>query len=69
MTALRKIWNNYSLFFRLDGLVNEYDETDIFESGRSDAVKTQVTERWQYEMADFFVQPGAITTREEIFNV
>src|SRR5881397_951055 len=56
--ALRETgWNNYSLFLRSDGLLVEYLETEDFERASAGMAKREVNERWQREMADFFVQP------------
>jgi L-rhamnose mutarotase len=76
LKALRETgWNNYSLFLRPDGLLVGYLETANFESARAGMAKREVNERWQREMADFFVQPdGALPDRamaplEEVFHV
>ena len=68
-------WNNYSLFLRSDGLLVGYLETANFQSARADMAKREVNERWQREMADFFVQPDsalpdqAKAPLEEVFHV
>jgi L-rhamnose mutarotase len=68
-------WNNYSLFLRADGLLVGYLETDDFERARAGMARREVNERWQREMADFFVQPEgllpdqAMAPLEEIFHV
>lgn len=74
--ALRKTgWNNYSLFLRPDGLLVGYLETENFELARAGMAKREVNERWQREMADFFVQPeGVLPDRamqplEEVFHL
>jgi L-rhamnose mutarotase len=68
-------WNNYSLFLRPDGLLVGYLETDNFESARAGITRREVNERWQREMASFFVQPEgllpdqAMAPLEEVFHV
>ena len=68
-------WNNYSLFLRPDGLLVGYLETDNFERARSGMARREVNERWQQEMAGFFVQSEsllpdqAMVLLEEVFHV
>jgi L-rhamnose mutarotase len=68
-------WNNYSLFLRPDGLLVGYLETDNFERARAGMARREINERWQREMAGFFVQPEgllpdqAMAPLEEIFHV
>jgi L-rhamnose mutarotase len=76
LAALRETgWNNYSLFLRPDGLLVGYLETEDFEGARAGMAGREVNERWQREMADFFVQPdGALPDRsmqplEEVFHL
>lgn len=76
LNALRETgWNNYSLFLRSDGLLVGYLETESFESARARMAKREVNERWQHEMAGFFVQPDAalpdqaMAPLEEVFHV
>jgi L-rhamnose mutarotase len=76
LAALRDTgWNNYSLFLRPDGLLVGYLETEDFARARAAMAKREVNERWQREMADFFVQPdGSLPDRamaplEEVFHL
>ena len=76
LQALRETgWNNYSLFLRPDGLLVGYLETDDFERARAAMARREVNQRWQREMAGFFVQPeGLLPDRamqplEEIFHL
>jgi L-rhamnose mutarotase len=68
-------WHNYSLFLRPDGLLVGYLETEDFERARAAMAEREVNERWQREMADFFVQPeGVLPDRamlplEEVFHL
>jgi L-rhamnose mutarotase len=75
-TALRETgWNNYSLFLRSDGLLVGYLETADFDRARAEMAKRDVNERWQREMAGFFVQPDSdlpdrmIVPLEEVFHL
>ena len=68
-------WSNYSLFLRDDGLLVGYLETGSFEKARQEMAKREVNERWQREMADFFLQPAglfpdrAMQPLEEVFHL
>ncbi|WGL51862.1 L-rhamnose mutarotase [Nocardioides sp. BP30] len=48
-------WSNYSLFLRPDGLLIGYFETTSLEEAVSAMNRTDVNERWQAQMGDFFV--------------
>ena len=55
LDALRDAgWRNYSLFLREDGLLIGYLETDDFEAAQRAMAATEVNDRWQGEMAEFF---------------
>jgi L-rhamnose mutarotase len=76
LAALRETgWTNYSLFLRPDGLLVGYLETENFERARAGMANREVNERWQREMADFFLQPdGVLPDRameplEEVFHL
>jgi L-rhamnose mutarotase len=76
LAALRETgWQNYSLFLRPDGMLVGYLETEDFERARAGMAKREVNDRWQREMADFFVQPdGTLPDRameplEEVFHL
>ena len=76
LQALRETgWRNYSLFLRPDGLLTGYLETDDFERARKAMSEREVNERWQRDMAPFFVQPSgdlpdrAMSPLEEIFHL
>jgi L-rhamnose mutarotase len=68
-------WSNYSLFLRSDGLLVGYLETEDFEQARREMSKRDVNERWQREMAPFFMNaPGvapdqAMLPLEEVFHL
>jgi L-rhamnose mutarotase len=56
MAALSECgWRNYSLFLRADGLLVGYLETPDFERALADMKQYDVNERWQREMAPFFL--------------
>jgi L-rhamnose mutarotase len=74
--ALRETgWNNYSLFLREDGLLVGYLETEDFERARREMGKREVNDRWQREMAPFFlnapdISPDrAMVPLEEVFHL
>lgn len=48
-------WHNYSLFLKDDGTLIGYLETDDFAAAQAAMAATEVNERWQIEMKDFFV--------------
>jgi len=55
LAALRKTgWHNYSLFLREDGLLIGYFETPSLKRALKGMAQTEVNERWQKEMGDFF---------------
>ena len=68
-------WTNYSLFLRPDGLLIGYLETEDFERARAKMAEHEVNERWQREMAGFFLQTngtlpdGAMEPLEEVFHL
>lgn len=68
-------WHNYSLFLRDDGLLIGYVETATIEVAQSRMAATAVNERWQAEMAGFFVgledatADTGFTQLEEIFHL
>jgi L-rhamnose mutarotase len=68
-------WRNYSLFLRDDGLLVGYLETDDFESARARMAQRAVNEKWQREMAGYFLHSdgklpdGAMQPLEEVFHL
>ena len=69
-------WSNYSLFLRPDGLLVGYLETENFERAREEMAKREVNERWQRDMAAFFIPPApgdlpdrALLRLEEVFHL
>jgi L-rhamnose mutarotase len=47
-------WHNYSLFLRDDGLLIGYVEADDLEAAQQAMAATEVNERWQAQMTDYF---------------
>jgi L-rhamnose mutarotase len=47
-------WHNYSLFLRDDGLLIGYVETPSLADAQAGMARTDVNDRWQAEMAEFF---------------
>lgn len=68
-------WRNYSLFLRGDGLLIGYVEADDLAAAQAAMDRTEVNERWQAEMAEFFADlDGAAPDRglhllEEVFHL
>jgi L-rhamnose mutarotase len=58
LTALRDAgWRDYSLFLADDGLLVGYFLTDDLAAAQAAMAATEVNERWQRDMAPFFVAP------------
>ena len=56
LEALRETgWHNYSLFLKDDGLLVGYFETPDYQGALAGMAKREVNERWQRDMAPFFV--------------
>jgi L-rhamnose mutarotase len=47
-------WHNYSLFLRDDGLLIGYVEAGDLEAAQQAMAATEVNERWQAQMTDYF---------------
>lgn len=65
-------WRNYSLFLREDGLLVGYLETDDFEAAQRAMAATEVSARWETDMAEFFETGRADEGRvllEEVFHL
>jgi L-rhamnose mutarotase len=72
--ALRETgWGNYTLFLTDDGLLVGYLETENYQAARDAMAKTEVNERWQAEMSEFFVVDGppdeSFTRIAEVFHL
>lgn len=75
LRALRDTgWRNYSLFLREDGLLIGYFETDHPERTMAAMDATEVNERWQRDMAQFFdtdgdAEGGTLLRYTEVFHL
>ena len=72
--ALRETgWGNYTLFLTDDGLLVGYLEIENYQAARDAMAKTEVNERWQAEMSEFFVVDGppdeSFTRIAEVFHL
>ena len=63
-------WSNYSLFLTDEGLLIGYFETHDLAAAIAAMEKTEVNERWQREMAAFFVTSAVrFDPVEEVFHL
>jgi L-rhamnose mutarotase len=66
-------WGNYTLFLTEDGLLIGYLETADYQAALVTMEKTEVNERWQAEMSEFFVADGppdqSFTRIAEVFHL
>jgi L-rhamnose mutarotase len=66
-------WGNYTLFLTDDGLLVGYLETVDYQAALAAMEKTEVNERWQAEMSEFFVADGppdqSFTRIAEVFHL
>jgi L-rhamnose mutarotase len=68
-------WHNYSLFLQPDGTLIGYLETDDFDAAQTAMSLTEVNQRWQNEMAEFFQDLDGgnpdenMTSIKEIFHI
>jgi L-rhamnose mutarotase len=68
-------WHNYSLFLRGDGMLIGYFETPDLDAALAGMAATDVNDRWQAEMAEFFLDlDGAAPDTgflrlDEVFNL
>jgi L-rhamnose mutarotase len=76
LEALRETgWRNYTLFLRPDGLLVGYLETEDFEAALAGMKTRAVNDRWQTEMAPFFLSAGGehaddqMGAIEEVFHL
>ena len=70
--ALREAgWGNYSLFLGDDGLLVGYVETEDFDAAQRAMAATEVNDRWQREMAEFFGEraDAGLVRLEEVFHL
>ena len=68
-------WTNYSLFLKEDGLLVGYFETTSLQAALEGMAQTDVNQRWQAEMAEFFESldgrrpDEAFLTLTEVFHL
>jgi L-rhamnose mutarotase len=66
-------WVNYTLFLTEDGLLIGYLETADYQAALATMEMTEVNERWQAEMSEFFVADGppdqSFTRIAEVFHL
>jgi L-rhamnose mutarotase len=66
-------WGNYTLFLTEDGLLIGYLETVDYQAALVTMEKTEVNERWQAEMSEFFIADGppdqSFTRIAEVFHL
>ncbi len=68
--ALRRAgWHNYSLFLREDGLLIGYVETPNFQNALQQMAQTEVNQRWQAEMAEFFEGSNGARADEQMHAI
>jgi len=67
--------SNYSIYFRKDGTLFSYMETDDYEKSMAKLAKTDVNARWQEHMEKYFVKEDKsilgpeIEILEEVFHL
>ncbi len=72
LEALREAgWSNDSLFLGEDGMLVGYVETEDFEAAQRAMAATEVNDRWQREMAEFFGERAdeGLVRLEEVFHL
>jgi L-rhamnose mutarotase len=66
-------WRNYSLFLAPDGLLVGYLETDDFAAAQDAMAQTEVNDRWQRDMVQFFAggerADGGLHRLDEVFHL
>jgi L-rhamnose mutarotase len=62
-------WNNYSLFLNADGTLIGYLETNDFAAAQDAMSKTEINDRWQSEMAEFFEDLDGRAPDEGMFAI
>ena len=64
-------WRNSSLFLRDDGLLVGYVETEDFEAAQRAMAATDVNDRWQAQMAEFFGDRAdeSLQRLEQVFHL
>lgn len=67
--------SNYSIYFKKDGTLFSYLETDDYEKSMAKLAKTDVNTRWQKHMEKYFIKEDKsilgpeIEVLEEVFHI
>ena len=70
LVALRDAgWHDYSLFLRDDGLLVGYLLTEDFAAAQAAMDATEVSARWEAQMAEFFIHGRHLVVLDEVFNL
>ncbi|GGM44296.1 L-rhamnose mutarotase [Dactylosporangium sucinum] len=70
LRALRDAgWNDYTLFLRGDGLLVGTLLTEDLAAAQAAMDATEVSARWEAEMADFFINGRHLVVLDEVFNL
>ena len=62
-------WNQYQLFLRDDGLLVGTLLTDDLAGAQAAMDATEVSARWEAQMAEFFIHGRHLVVLDEVFNL
>jgi L-rhamnose mutarotase len=62
-------WNEYQLFLRDDGLLVGTLLTDDLAAAQAAMDATEVSARWEAQMAEFFIHGRHLVVLDEVFNL
>jgi L-rhamnose mutarotase len=62
-------WNQYQLFLRDDGLLVGTLLTDDLAAAQAAMDATEVSARWEAQMAEFFIHGRHLVVLDEVFNL
>jgi L-rhamnose mutarotase len=70
LVALRDAgWHDYSLFLRDDGLLVGTLLTEDLPGAQAAMDATEVSARWEAQMAEFFINGRQLVVLDEVFNL
>jgi L-rhamnose mutarotase len=70
LAALRDAgWHDYSLFLRDDGLLVGTLRTEDLAAAQAAMDATEVSARWEAQMAEFFIGGRQMVVLDEVFNL
>ena len=70
LVALRDAgWHDYSLFLRDDGLLVGTLLTEDLAGAQAAMDATEVSARWEAQMAEFFINGRQLVVLDEVFNL